>query len=174
MPVVTPSAASIDTVKLVPCGEVLSRTIGAKPSWRQRSRVSERHTRPRACVTMKLMSPGRTSSAGMMRSPSFSRSSSSTITTMRPARSSSSNSGMLANVDSVLMGVLLGEQAFDVAGEHVDFQVDCIARLRVGEGGVREGVRDERDFEAAVIDGVDREAHAIHADRALRGDVAAQ
>ena len=44
------------TVKLVRCGEVLSRTIGGRPSWRQRSRVSDRHTRPRACVTMKLMS----------------------------------------------------------------------------------------------------------------------
>ena len=46
-------------VKLVPWGEVLSRTIGGRPSWRQRSRVSDRHTRPRACVTMKLMSDGR-------------------------------------------------------------------------------------------------------------------
>ena len=64
MPVVTPSAASIDTVKLVPCGEVLSRTIGGRPSCRQRSRVSDRQTSPRACVTMKLMSCGRTSSRG--------------------------------------------------------------------------------------------------------------
>ena len=35
MPVVTPCAASMDTVKLVPSGLLLSRTICDKPSWRQ-------------------------------------------------------------------------------------------------------------------------------------------
>ena len=95
MPVVTPSAASIETVKLVWYDEVLSLTIGRRPSWRVRCSVSVTQTRPRASRTMKLMSSGRTICAAMTRSPSFSRSSSSRITTMRPARMSSRISGMV-------------------------------------------------------------------------------
>ena len=88
MPVSTPSAASIDWVKLVPYRVPLRAAISGRSSWRQRSSVSVRQTRPRPCVTMKLMASGVTNSAAMTRSPSFSRSSSSTRMTMRPARSS--------------------------------------------------------------------------------------
>ena len=63
----------------------------------QRSGVSARQIRPRPCVAMKLMASGVMHSAAMVRSPSFSRSSSSTTTSMRPARSSSIASGMVAN-----------------------------------------------------------------------------
>ena len=42
MPVVTPVAASIDTVNAVPCGERLSLTISGRFSCRQRSSVSVR------------------------------------------------------------------------------------------------------------------------------------
>ncbi len=94
MPVVTPSAASMLTVKLVWNWAVLACTIGARPRSAARVRVSGRHTRPRPWVTMKLMSLAFTSSAAMIRSPSFSRSSSSTMTTMRPRRMSSRISGM--------------------------------------------------------------------------------
>ncbi len=62
--------------------------MSGSSSWRQRSSVRVRHTRPRAWVTMKLMASGVTYSAAMTRSPSFSRSSSSTRITSRPARSS--------------------------------------------------------------------------------------
>jgi hypothetical protein len=48
MPVVTPSAASMLTVKLVRYGEVLSLHHRRQPSCAQRSRVSDRQTRPRA------------------------------------------------------------------------------------------------------------------------------
>ena len=58
MPVVTPVAASIDTVKFVWCGDVLRSTIGFRPSWRQCACVSGRQTRPRPSRTMKLMSSG--------------------------------------------------------------------------------------------------------------------
>jgi hypothetical protein len=47
MPVVTPSAASIETVKAVPCWALLSRTISGRSSWRQRASVSVRQIRPR-------------------------------------------------------------------------------------------------------------------------------
>jgi len=47
MPVVTPSAASIDSVKLVRCALSVSLTISGSRSWRQRSRVKVRQMRPR-------------------------------------------------------------------------------------------------------------------------------
>ena len=84
MPVVTPSAASIDTVKLVEnCASFLS-TIKGKFRRLQRSAVIGRHTRPRACLTIKLMASGVTCSAAIIRSPSFSRSSSSIRITILP------------------------------------------------------------------------------------------
>ena len=94
MPVLTPSAASIDTVKLVPCDEPFSLTIGRSPSWRQRCSVSVRQISPRPCLAMKLIASGVTKSAASTRSPSFSRSSSSTRMTMRPARNSATMSGI--------------------------------------------------------------------------------
>ena len=59
MPVVTPSAASIETVNAVPCGVWLSLTICFRPSWRQRSSVSVRQIRPRPYLAMKLIASGR-------------------------------------------------------------------------------------------------------------------
>ena len=47
MPVVTPSAASIDSVKLVRCSRSVSLTISGSRSCWQRSRVSVRQIRPR-------------------------------------------------------------------------------------------------------------------------------
>ncbi len=96
MPVVTPSRASIDSQNAVPKLEVLSGLINGSRSWSQRSPVSARQTRPRPWVAMKLMSSGVTFSAAMVRSPSFSRSSSSTTTTSRPARTSSTAAGIEA------------------------------------------------------------------------------
>ena len=52
--------------------------------------------RPRACVAMKLMISGVTFSAAQTRSPSFSRSSSSTMMIMRPSRMSAAASSMEA------------------------------------------------------------------------------
>ena len=58
---------------------------GAGAAPRARSAVIDRQMRPRPCAAMKLMASGVTNWAAMVRSPSFSRSSSSTTTTMRPA-----------------------------------------------------------------------------------------
>ncbi len=52
--------------------------------------------RPRAWTAMKLMASGVTNWAAMVRSPSFSRSSSSTTTSIRPPRISSIACGMVA------------------------------------------------------------------------------
>src|SRR5208283_2227795 len=65
--------------------------------WSSRSSVSARQTSPRPYLAMKLMASGVTFSAASVRSPSFSRSSSSTTTIMRPARISSIASGTATN-----------------------------------------------------------------------------
>ena len=96
MPVVMPWRASIASVKAVALGASLRRTIGLRPSWSQRSSVSERQISPRPCVAMKLMASGVANCAAITRSPSFSRSSESRITTMRPARISSIASATVA------------------------------------------------------------------------------
>jgi len=78
MPVDTPVAASIDTVNAVPCTVPLRTAIGGSCRRSQRSRVRVRQIRPRPNLAMKLIASGDTWSAASTRSPSFSRSSSST------------------------------------------------------------------------------------------------
>ena len=85
MPVVTPVAASIEAVKAVPILVPLRGTMGGRFRWLQRSRVRVRQIRPRPKRAMKLMASALTWSAASTKSPSFSRSSSSTKITMRPA-----------------------------------------------------------------------------------------
>ena len=89
IPVETPWRASIDTVNAVPSEAWLSRTIIGSSSRSISASSIARQMSPRAWVAMKLMASGVTFSAASTRSPSFSRSSSSTRITMRPARISS-------------------------------------------------------------------------------------
>ena len=88
IPVEMPSLASIETVKAVSLRLRLVRAIGSRPSWSARSLVSARQIRPRPWRAMKLTASGVAICAGMMRSPSFSRPSSSTRMNMRPLRAS--------------------------------------------------------------------------------------
>ena len=94
MPVATPSRASIDTVKAVRFLASFWRDMYSRRSCTARWRVSDRQTRPRPCLAMKLMASGVAICAGMTRSPSFSRSSASTRMIMRPLRRSSMISSM--------------------------------------------------------------------------------
>ncbi len=90
--------ASIDTQNAVPRRAVfVARTISGISSSSRRSGVIGRQIRPRPCVAMKLTISGVTCSAAQTRSPSFSRSSSSRMTIIRPARSSSIASSTVAN-----------------------------------------------------------------------------
>src|SRR5579864_484985 len=77
--------------------------MGPMRRWSSRSSVSVRQIRPRPCFAMKLMASGVTFSAASIRSPSFSRSSSSTMTIMRPERTSSIAVGTSVNGGSDLM-----------------------------------------------------------------------
>ena len=85
MPVVVLSRASTDTVNAVCLRSSLRWYIGGSPSRSQSAAVSGAHSTPLVCRTMKPISSAVAHSAAMMRSPSFSRSSSSTTTTGRPA-----------------------------------------------------------------------------------------
>ena len=100
IPVVTPSAASIETVKLVWNADSFLAAIRSSPSSSQRSGVSARQISPRPCVAMKLIASGVANWAASVRSPSFSRFSSSQTTTIRPLRISSIASSMDANARS--------------------------------------------------------------------------
>ncbi len=103
MPVVTPSAASMETVNLVPKPEPLRGAISGSLSSSQRSRVMGMQIRPRAKRAMKLMCSAVTHSEATMMSPSFSRSSSSMRMTILPARMSSiSSSAVLSAIGRLL------------------------------------------------------------------------
>ena len=75
MPVVTPSRASIDSVKAVSWREEFLGLISGSPSASIRAAGSARQISPRPWVAMKLIASGVAICAGMTRSPSFSRSS---------------------------------------------------------------------------------------------------
>src|SRR6185295_106654 len=224
IPVVTPVRASMLTVNAVPSGgpflpgaDIIGRSRRATCS-----SSSVRQMRPRPCMAMKLMASGVTASAAMQRSPSFSRSSSSTRITILPARMWSSavltrsnitesivsrcGMGTLSSVTSceaarselredtfivVDIGLVLfspplaarsgASRDFEltrhVAREHVDFNVDVCAGPRILEQSAANRVRDEHDVEDDAArggppHGVEREADAVEADRALGGEEA--
>ncbi len=94
IPVVTPSRASIETVKLVWWRSALECDIGGRPSCSTRAWVSARQISPRACRAMKFTASAVANCAGITRSPSFSRSSSSTRMNIRPACASATISAL--------------------------------------------------------------------------------
>ncbi len=98
-----PARASNFTVNAVPMRVVFTDVCGSRCSRSQMSADIARQRMPRACVSMKLIASGVTLSAARTRSPSFSRCSSSTSTTMRPARSSAMASSMGANSSALGM-----------------------------------------------------------------------
>ena len=97
MPVLVDSFASTDTQNAVSNRDVFSRTIRGMSSRSSHSPVIGRQMRPRPCFAMKLMISGVVFSAATVRSPSFSRSSSSTTMTIPPSRMASTASSTGAN-----------------------------------------------------------------------------
>ena len=99
-PVEHPSSLSTVTVNGVPSIDVLSCTWCGKSSSSQRLSVTGAQSTPRAFLSMKFTFSGVIFSAAMMRSPSFSRSSSSTTITNLPSLKSSSAASMLLSLKS--------------------------------------------------------------------------
>ena len=97
IPVLTPLRASIETVKAVSNGDSFLAAMRSRPSSSQRSGVSARQMRPPPSLRMKLIASGVTNWAAIVRSPSFSRLSSSQTTTILPWRMSSMASSMVEN-----------------------------------------------------------------------------
>src|SRR4051794_5124367 len=170
MPVVTPSRASMVTVNGVWCRVSFLAAISSRPSSSRRPGVGARQIQPPAWRVMKLIASGVTNCAAITRSPSFSRSSSSTTTTIRPAAMSSRASSMVANCTSALAG----NELLHVLGEDVDLEIDGSPLPSGAERRALEGLRDQRDREPVVADLRDGQRDPVDGDRALLHDVAQQ
>src|SRR5260221_426 len=90
-----------------------------RPSRFTCSSVRLRQMSPRACLAMKLIASGVTNCAARTRSPSFSRSASSTRITMRPWRSSSSAFSTRVTFSSKRCSLAKLHEARDVLAEDV-------------------------------------------------------
>src|SRR4051812_3274756 len=171
IPVVTPLAASMLTVKAVVYVLWFSLTIMVRPSCRTCCSVSERQIRPRACLAMKLMLSGVTCWAARTRSPSFSRSASSTRMTMRPRRSSSSafsTRSMCSSTSSAPSGPEL-QQARHVFAEDVGLDVDAPAHGFDAPGRRAQRLRDQEQGDAVRVEQlVDGQRDPVQRDRPLR------
>ena len=93
---------STGTVKGVRCGAVLRSTIGCSSSRAARSGMIGMQSCPRPCVIMNSIVSGVTRSAAATKSPSFSRSSSSTTMMIRPSLRAWSASSIFENSSCML------------------------------------------------------------------------
>ena len=192
MPVLTPPAASIETVKAVCSGASFFAAIRLRPSRSQRSAVSARQISPRASLAMKLTASGVANWAAITRSPSFSRSSPSQTTTIRPradlldrlldrreralARlgSASSVSGSRSSGSRLLLSGEWCHQPLHVLGDDVALDVEPASRRGLAEGRPLERLGDQRDLEPVLAEAGDGEADAVEARSSPLDDVAQQ
>ena len=106
-PVVQPSSLSTVTVNGVPRRLVLSSTWWGSLSSLQRLIVIGAHRTPLPLLSMKFTFSSVMSSAAVMRSPSFSRSGSSTTITNFPSRKSSMASSTVAGLKFSVVAIML-------------------------------------------------------------------
>src|SRR5919108_4455218 len=196
MPVVTPSRASIETVNAVWKADSFFAAIRSSPSSSQRSGVSARQIRPRPCLAMKLIASGVANCAASVRSPSFSRFSSSQTTTMRPRRISSIASSIeekglcpsssrragtagsarirrsVVNSGSFLRKAL--HETLRVAGDHVYLEVHAPSLPQLSQRGPLQRLRDQCDLESVFAEGRHGETDPLDRDRAALDHVAEQ
>ena len=176
MPVVVPWRASTDTVNAVRWLSVLSATISGSRSSSSRLPSTGMQITPLVWRIMNAIASGVMASAAMMRSPSFSRSASST--TIDDLAACDGGDGVLdlgeGHLESPQPVRARAEETFDVLGEDVDFEVDGIAGLLGAQRGDGERVRDDGDVErpSSSRRAADGEADAVDGDRALLDDVA--
>src|SRR4051812_37103430 len=128
--------------------------------------VIGRQIRPRPYVAMKLMASGVTFSAAIMRSPSFSRSSSSTMMIMRPSWISVIASSIVANC----MGP--AQKILDILCQNVELEVHGSAGFSRLQIRILECMRNYSDGKnAAAAQRRDGQADAVHCNGALFDDV---
>src|SRR3982074_974641 len=115
------------TLKAVPKRLVFLLTMGSMSSSSSRVAMQGMQIRPPPALAVEAIRSGVTFSAAIARSPSFSRSSSSTMMTGRPALNSSIASGIVASgmVSSLFNPRMRTRsyQPFDVAGNDIHLQV---------------------------------------------------
>src|SRR5215469_1722061 len=122
-PVVVPARRSTDTVNAVRCDSLLTGTICGRSSRASAASSIGTQMMPLVWRIMNATASAVACSAAMMRSPSFSRSSSSMTITIRPARSSASIS------PTELSGAAAGAVvAFPERGRIFDMTEDASAR----------------------------------------------
>src|SRR4051812_34080160 len=149
---------------------VLWATIASRSSSRARSEVIGAQMNPEVWWRKNAIFSGVANSAAMIRSPSFSRSSSSTTTTISPLPMAATASSISAKPMSG--ETLPFEEALDVLGGDVHLEVDEIADALLSERGDGRGVRDDGNREPVLEEIDDGEAHTVDGDRALLDDVA--
>src|SRR5260221_5533416 len=139
-----------------------------RPSRFTCSSVRLRQMSPRACLAMKLIASGVTNCAARTRSPSFSRSASSTRITMRPWRSSSSAFSTRVTFSSKRCSLAKLHEARDVLAEDVRLDVDLGARALLAPGGGAQSLGDDEERDAIGIEQlVDGERDPVERDRAF-------
>src|SRR3990172_8279921 len=131
---------------------------------------------------MKLIASGVTNSAASVRSPSFSRSSSSTRITILPARMSAMASSIVesgipsfpfSRIPVIFQKIQCDaapaafEALEDVFSDDVGFQVDPLPCAHDPKRRPFEGDRDDGQFESVPACGADREADAVDGHRPL-------
>src|SRR5439155_15590980 len=169
MPVVVPVLASTETVKAVRWLSVLSATISGMRSSSRRAPTTGRQITPLVWRTMKAIPSGVIFSAAMIRSPSFSRSASSTTTTNSPRAMAATASSIGANG---IGSALSRHQTFDIFGHQVDLEVHRVARTLDAEGGHGSRMGNQGELEGLVAHAGHGEAHAVDGDRTLLHHVA--
>src|SRR5918993_634877 len=123
------------------------------------------------------ISSGVAFAAAKMMSPSFSRSSSSTTTTALPAAMSAIARSTESNrtpISELPFGGRVAEtdQPLDVLGDDVDLEVHGVTGLLEAERGAGEGLRDQRDDEALVLELGDGQGDPVDGDGSVEHDVA--
>src|SRR5215208_2829355 len=179
MPVETPSFASMETVKAVPIREELWVIICGISSRSSISSAIGKQISPLPCTAMKLMSSAVTSSAAIVRSPSFSRSSSSQTMTIFPALMSSMISSIWLNgiFDAPLevlhvSGGSRSQEPLHVFRYNVRLQVHPVPHPKLQEVRGSARLREDGDGEGRLPHRNHSQAYTIHADAPLLDDVA--
>src|SRR4051794_9525558 len=165
MPVVVPARASTDTVNAVRWLSVLSATMSGRRRSSRRGPSTGMQITPLVWRIMNAIFSGVMASAAMIRSPSFSRSASSTTITISPR----ATAAMAFSISVKGISFPLLEESFDVLGQDVDFEVDGITGLLGAQRGHGQGVWDDGHVEGgcSFVEGRDGEADAVDGDGSL-------